>query len=516
MAIREIIEAFSITDYLIIFALIIATYVFNFYYKYLTRPNPLNGPFPLPFIGNLHNMVYDLRLFYAKCRQNYGDICEVTFDGTRAIIISRPEYAEKMIQSCATRLPYNQGLEEYEFSNHGVAGNDDLKSWKCNKQFMDHVLVSPKFRDYTVNSMNKFFKELNGYWQFLGMQNVSNNKNDNNWTLETNLAEWFRAIANDTMSEIVTGECMSYAMASYYNMQSTVKHECPDALIKDGNKFVKALIYHLQGGMFFAMFGKFFRHYVPIIRDVANSYLKNRAYMYERLDHLIKTRREKIEKMPVGTEMESDMLTSLIILNTEKDNDKTKIKSIDGVSYEPMPDVEIRSILVEAMAVGSNSVKIDSVFSESSNLSYETLLKLKYCEAIIKETIRMIPASLYITRYTTKEYEVAGYKWPAGTFFHINLLGIQGHPEIWPNPESFDPDRFYNDNQNKINYSLVLFGGGIRICPARKLSMIQLLLWMTLVYRNYNVELVNIHKPLKITGLSSSSIPELEVRISPR
>ncbi|CAG8821474.1 8971_t:CDS:1, partial [Cetraspora pellucida] len=59
MAIREIIEALSITDYLFIFALIFATYVFNFYYKYLTRPNPLHGPFPLPLIGNLHNMIYD-------------------------------------------------------------------------------------------------------------------------------------------------------------------------------------------------------------------------------------------------------------------------------------------------------------------------------------------------------------------------------------------------------------------------------------------------------------------------
>ncbi|CAG8651873.1 5145_t:CDS:1 [Cetraspora pellucida] len=128
MAILEIIEALSITDYLLIFALIFATYVFDFYSKYLTRPNPLDGPFPLPFIGNLHNMFYDVRPFYCKCRPNYGNVCKIMVDGSRCIILSRPEYIEKLMSTCARRLPYYQDLDEIGSSRYEIAGNDVYES----------------------------------------------------------------------------------------------------------------------------------------------------------------------------------------------------------------------------------------------------------------------------------------------------------------------------------------------------------------------------------------------------
>ncbi|CAG8823928.1 20463_t:CDS:2, partial [Cetraspora pellucida] len=335
-------------------------------------------------------------------------------------------------------------------------------------------------------------------------------------------AKWFHAFANEIISVIVTSE-RTYSIASYYNTQSAVKHEYSDALVEDGNKFVNALVDNIQALTFFMLFGKFLRHYVPIIRDMANFYLKNRDYLHERLDRIIKTRREKIEEMPVDTEMGSDMLTSLITLNTEKNTDTAKIKIVDGETFEPMPDEEIRSNLLEAFGAGSDSVKIDSMFSKSSNLSYLTsddLLKLKYCEAIIKEALRMIPVVNMVTRHMTEECEIAGYKWAAGTLFHINISGIHSHPEVWPNPEVFDPDRFYNVDQDdkrlKNNYSLITFGGGLRICPGRKLAMSQLLFLMASVYRYYNVELVNMHEPLKIDSLTSNNVPELKVKISPR
>ncbi|CAG8761980.1 8714_t:CDS:2, partial [Cetraspora pellucida] len=272
----------------------------------------------------------------------------------------------------------------------------------------------------------------------------------------------------------------------------TVKSEHPDALVEDGNKFVKALIKHLQGIRFFTLIGPFLRHYIPIIRDVANSYLKNRDYIFDKLDLIIKKRREEIEEIPVGTEMRSDMLTSLIIANTKKDT--AKIKTVGGETFEPMTDQDIRSNLVDAFIAGTDS--------------------LKYCEAIIKEANRMIPVVNFVTRYMTEECEVAGYKWAAGTTFHINITGVHGHREVWPNPEVFDPGRFYDvdqDNETLENkYSLIIFGGGPRICPGRKLAMNELLLSMVTIYRYYNVELVNMDEPLKIVTAGANNVQELK------
>ncbi|KAF0518636.1 cytochrome P450 [Gigaspora margarita] len=505
MAIQKIIEVLSTKDFFLLFILIFATYVFNFYYKYLTRPNPLPGPLPLPFIGNLHSITHDLKLFFEECQLKYGDICEVMLDGHRWIILSRPDYIEKFMSSkCLKRFPYSEGLVEIGFYGQGVSGNEDYKSWKYNKQFFNQALLVPKFMDNAIKSTNELFEELRGYWQSLGKQNITNNNKDN-WILETDFSAWFHAFTNDIISIIATGE-RTYSIASYYNTQSTIKSDHPDSLVKDGNKFVKSLIKHLEGVMFFMLVGSFWRHYVPIIGNKANFYLKNRDYIYEKLDLMIKKRRKEIEEMPIGSEMRPDMLTSLIIANTKKDS--TNIKTVGDETVKPMIDEEIRSNLLDAFEGGT----------DTSYLKSDDLSKLKYCEAIIKETSRMIPLINFVTRYMTEECEVAGYKWAAGTLFHLNFAGVHYHPKIWSNPEVFDPDRFYNvdDKQLENKYSLIIFGGGPRICPGRKLAMCELLLMMTSIYRYYNVELVDMHEPLKIAALMTNYVQEMKVRISLR
>ncbi|CAG8790445.1 14794_t:CDS:2, partial [Cetraspora pellucida] len=538
MVIQKIIESFNIKDYLIIFVLILITYIFNFYYKYLTRPNPLPSPLPLPFIGNLHNIAYDLKLFYDKCGSEYGDICEIMVEGRRYIILSRPEYIEKfMSQKFLAKFPYSQGLDEIGLYGRGILCNDVCKSWKYNRQFFTQALLTPKFMDIAVKSTNKLFKELCEYWESLGKKN-SLNDNDNNWALEADFSKWFHAFTNDIISIIATGE-RTFSIASYYNMQSNVKSEHSDALVENGDKLVKALIKYVESLAFFMFVGPLLRHYVPVIKNMANSYLKNRDYIHEKFEQIIKKRRKEIEKMPVGTEMKTDMLTSLIIANTEKDI--ANIKTVDSEALEPMADEEIRNNLIEALAAGTDTTanlfcyityyickhpnvkqkmisEIDLVFSQSLNkyyLSSDDLSKLKYCEAIIKETSRMIPVTNFLIRHINEEYEVAGYKWAAGTSFHLNITGVHGHPDVWPNPKVFDPDRFYNSDQGdkkaENKYSLITFGGGPRICPGRKLAMCELLLLMALVYRYYNVALVNMHEPLKIVTSTTNNVQDLKI-----
>src|SRR5687767_4401229 len=91
----------SLKDFIGIIISIILFYVAIFYYKYFTRPNPLPGSFPLPFIGNLFGMVY-----YAKgdrsewnriSNKRYGDIFEIYIGGVRKIVLARADYVEKLM-----------------------------------------------------------------------------------------------------------------------------------------------------------------------------------------------------------------------------------------------------------------------------------------------------------------------------------------------------------------------------------------------------------------------------------
>jgi len=161
--------------------------------------------------------------------------------------------------------------------------------------------------------------------------------------------------------------------------------------------------------------------------------------------------------------------------------------------------------------------EIDSIIPKSSGyLSCSELRKLKYCEAIIKETSRLIPAVPFVFRHTVSEFEIGGYKWPAGTDFHINFEGAHKHPGFWNNPKDFDPERFYKNDDDNDKGAWMPFGGGRRICPGKGLATTELLLLMSSIYKNYNIELVNEHEPLKIHTQLISNCTELKVRISPR
>ncbi|CAG8646378.1 5193_t:CDS:2 [Ambispora gerdemannii] len=535
MSIQTIIESIksvnTIDLFILIFATCISTYIFNFYYKYYTRPNPLPGPFPLPFFGNSHNCGPDVKEFYEQCQQKYGDICEVMLD-RRYIILSRPNYIKKLFSPAQfyMRLPNSQGTVELGMCNHGLFFNETYKSWNYNKQFFAEAL-SAKFIEASIININQIYEEMSGYWQSLGKQNASKKNNNNNWTLETDFSAWFHGFINDVTSILATGK-RTYSITSYYNTLSINKSELPDALVEDGNNFVKALVKFLESLLFFSFYSPFTRHYVPIFKSKSNSYLSNRDYLYNKLDNIVKKRRTEIKEMP-ETRMKKDMLTSLITAETV----------VEGEKFKPMTDVEIRMNLLDIFLGGSDTTanlfcfityylckhpnvkekmlsEIDSISKSFGKpyLSCDDLRKLKYCEAIIKEASRLMAPVPFTFRHTTSECEIAGYKWPAGTDFHINFAGAHGHPECWDNPKIFDPDKFCNnDNDNDNDRSAWMpFGGGKRICPGKNLATIELLLLMSSVYKNYNVELVNEHEPLKVNTQLIANCTELKVRISPR
>lgn len=52
-----------------------------------------------------------------------------------------------------------------------------------------------------------------------------------------------------------------------------------------------------------------------------------------------------------------------------------------------------------------------------------------------------------------------------GTPIIIPVMAIHYDPNIYPNPEKFDPDRFTEENKgSRPKYSFLAFGEGPRIC----------------------------------------------------
>ncbi|KAF5192636.1 (S)-canadine synthase [Thalictrum thalictroides] len=109
----------------------------------------------------------------------------------------------------------------------------------------------------------------------------------------------------------------------------------------------------------------------------------------------------------------------------------------------------------------------------------EDVRKLKYLQAVVKETTRMKPiAPLAIPHKATKDTTLMGSKVAKGTQIMVNLYALHHNENIWVEPYKFIPERFIQGEDgsatNKaMEQSFVPFGAGIRICGGMDLGKLQ-------------------------------------------
>ncbi|PKC06118.1 cytochrome P450 [Rhizophagus irregularis] len=516
-------ENLEIGDFLLFLSTILAIYVAHFYYKYFTRVNPMPGPFPFPFVGNIPQFYLqykgDTKLFYGDNYKKYGEIYEVQMGG-REIVLSRSEYIDKLLTPSTkhlhiVRFPDNEGLEELGVQGKGILLNENFKSWKYNRQFFTQAILSPKFTNEAIDWTNRIFNELEGYWNKLFQEN----KNKLDFTA------WFNQYTNDMIIKLLTGE-RSYSMAAYFDTLSDEKSDHPSAIVDDSVKLVQALRKHLIGFIMFVYVPPFLRHYIPFFKNKADDLLQNVRFINERLDEIIKRRRQAIENTSLDKPLTNDMLTSLITANTPRDVNYTK--TVGGEALDrPMTDTEIRGIIFDGFLGGTDTTANTISFviyyiahnPDVKKKMIEELIeysKLKYCEAIAKEVSRVFTVVPTILRSINKPDEIAGYKWPAGTMFRINADAIHYNKDYWEDSDKFNPDRWLVEGSESKKLSFLMFGGGLRICPGRKLAMIELVCLIALLYRKYEIDLVDMNAPLKVISGGVTACTELLVEIKPR
>jgi cytochrome P450 len=97
--------------------------------------------------------------------------------------------------------------------------------------------------------------------------------------------------------------------------------------------------------------------------------------------------------------------------------------------------------------------------------------QLSYVAAVQKEVLRLYPTAWLIARQSLAEDEVGGYRIPAGATIFMSPYVIHRRPDLWPDPERFDPKRFLGDAGRPIATDAYLpFGVGSRTCIGNSLT----------------------------------------------
>lgn len=118
-----------------------------------------------------------------------------------------------------------------------------------------------------------------------------------------------------------------------------------------------------------------------------------------------------------------------------------------------------------------------------------------------------------MSRICVKDYRYGNFVIPAGCTVHIPLNGIHNNPDIYPNPEKFDPQRFSKENiARRHTCSFMPFGDGPRNCIGLRFAMLETKIAVVEVIREF--KLSRAEKtciPLKMDPKSVVAFPKDEI-----
>ncbi len=151
--------------------------------------------------------------------------------------------------------------------------------------------------------------------------------------------------------------------------------------------------------------------------------------------------------------------------------------------------------LVQLLQHRDNLTRVEEenrrVMRPGEAVSPEVLKELRWLEWSLKETERVKPMTVNLVRLTAKPYEVDGFTVPKGWLTVAGIALSQRLPNLFRDPERYDPARFSPERAEEVPYSIVGFGGGVHKCWAMAFVYQEMKTILGLLLQRYEVSLVD-------------------------
>lgn len=194
----------------------------------------------------------------------------------------------------------------------------------------------------------------------------------------------------------------------------------------------------------------------------------------------------------------TDMLTVLCQTEDEDGNSFSDQDIVNHMIFVMMAahDTSTSTLTTMAYYLAANPEWQDRVRDESDRLGdgpldIEALDKLETLDLVINESLRLVTPLPFNVRSTVRDTELCGHHVPANTTV-VTWPSMNHHlPELWTDPEKFDPARFAEPrNEHKQHrYAFAPFGGGAHKCIGMVFGQLEIKTVMHRLLRKYRLEL---------------------------
>jgi len=123
--------------------------------------------------------------------------------------------------------------------------------------------------------------------------------------------------------------------------------------------------------------------------------------------------------------------------------------------------------------------------------SFADLATLNYTRMVLQEAMRLRPASWWVPRTAVADDVIDGYAIPAGTTVVSLTYGIHNNPDVWAEPERFDPERFTSEQvAQRHKLAWVPFGTGQRQCIGKDFALMEAQIILAMIVQRYTLTAV--------------------------
>jgi cytochrome P450 len=245
--------------------------------------------------------------------------------------------------------------------------------------------------------------------------------------------------------------------------------------------------------------------------------VKGRAFMIDYFGRQIETRRARDG---------ADIFTQLCKATTDDGALLSKQEIIDHMSFLMMAahDTLTSSLTSFVWFLSSNPAWQERLRAEiralrlarGEPLPYDRLDDLPATEMAFKESLRRIPPVPSLPRRIMRDSEFGGYKLPAGARVSVNPVYTHHMPEIWPEPEKFDPLRFTEEaSRSRHKFAFVPYGGGAHMCLGLHFAYMQAKCFAYHLFSSTSVSVANNYEPSWQLWPIPKPRDGLHVRLSP-
>ena len=145
--------------------------------------------------------------------------------------------------------------------------------------------------------------------------------------------------------------------------------------------------------------------------------------------------------------------------------------------------------------------EIHQVLPDGRPPRLEQLPQLNMMERVIKESMRVMPASSYSQRVTNERTQLGPLDLPRGTAVIFSQFITHHREDLYEDPEAFRPERWLHIKPSPYEY--LPFAAGPRMCIGTSLAMMTLKIALPTILRRFRLTVV---PDSRISGLVTSTM----------